>query len=55
MQQVTPCSLRVLRLRVVAPLGVELSVVVSCDTDVEDVLVDGLGGPVDNPGTTMGT
>ena len=35
--------------------GIEPSVVESCDTGVEDVLVDDLGGPVDNPGTTMGT
>ena len=47
--------LRVLRRRVVAGLGVESSVVESCGTDVEDVLVVELGGPFDNPGKTMGT
>ena len=46
--------LRVLRLRMVAVLRVESSAIESCDTDVEDVLVDELGCPVDNPGTTMG-
>ena len=40
---------------VVAGLGVESSVIESCDTNVEDVLADELGGPFDNPGTTMGT
>ena len=53
MEQVLPCALS---LRVFGwTCGVEPSVVESCDTDVEDVLVDDLGGPVDNPGTTMGT
>ena len=40
--------LRVLRLRVVAGLGVESSTIESCDTDVEKVLVVELEGPVDN-------
>ena len=48
-------QLRRLRLRVVAGLGVEPSVVESCGTDVENVLVVEVGGLVDNPGTTMGT
>ena len=47
--------LRVLRLLVVAGLGVESSVIESCDTDVEHVLVDELEGLVDIPGTTIGT
>ena len=33
----------------------ESSAVETCDIDVENVLVDELGGPVGNPGTTMGT
>ena len=47
-------GLRVLLLRVVAVLGVESSQIESCETDVEDVLVE-LEGPVDKPGTTIGT
>ena len=46
--------LRVLRLRVVAGPGVESASSESCDTDVEDVLVDELGGPAGNPGTMIG-
>ena len=46
---VTSARLRVLRLRV------ESSSIESCDTDVEDVLVDELEGPVDKPGITTGT
>ena len=38
-----------------AGLGVESSIVKSSGTDVEDVLKVELGGPVENPGTTMGT
>ena len=48
-------SLRVLLLRVVAEHGVESSRIDSCGADVEDVLEDELGGPVDKPGTTIGT
>ena len=47
--------LRVLRLRVVAGLGVKSSVANSCGTDVEDVLVVELEELVDHPGTTSGT
>ena len=42
-----PARLHVLLLRVVAWFGVESSSTESCDTDVEDVLVDELEGPVD--------
>ena len=35
--------------------GVGSSIVKSCGTDVEDVLKVELEGPVDDPGTTMGT
>ena len=41
--------LRSLLLRVVAGHGVESSTIKSCGTDVQDVLVDKLEGPVDNP------
>ena len=44
-------GLRLLLLRVVAEHGVESSRIESCDTDVEDVLVDELKGPVDKLGT----
>ena len=46
--------MRELLLRVVAGLG-ESSSIESCDTDVEDVLVDGLEGRVDKPVSTIGT
>ena len=51
-QLVSQCSTG---LRGDAGLGVESSAVETCDIDVENVLVDELGGPVGNPGTTMGT
>ena len=35
--------------------GVESTRIESCGADIEDVLVDELEGPIDNPGSTTGT